>query len=131
MEALQREGFDVTVVSRKSSQTFFPPQQKVYRVSDDFLDDELVAAFRGQDAVVLSLSFELLSQSKKFAEASVKAGCQWLIASTYGANLDDPEYAQFPASIPHRQAVEDLSELQKRQETWLWTSISCGPWTEL
>lgn len=131
LETLHAEGFDVTVVARASSKAFFPQQQKVYRVCDEFRDDELVAAFRGQDAVVLSLSFELLSQSKKFAEASLEAGCQWLIASTYGANLDDPYYAQFPASIPHRQAVDDLNELQKGQGTWSWTSISCGPWTEL
>jgi uncharacterized protein YbjT (DUF2867 family) len=131
LHALLNEGFDVTVITRQSSKATFSPEQKVHRVSDAFPDDELVTAFRGQDAVVLSLSFELLSQSKRFAEASLTAGCRWVIASTYGANLDDPKHALFPASIPHRQAVDDLKELQKGQERWSWTSISSGPWAEL
>lgn len=131
LNTLLAEGFDVTVVSRTSSKNRFPLQQKVFTVSDEYRDNELVDAFRGHDAVVLSLSFEQLPQATKFARASLTAGCRWLIASTYGANLDDPNHALFPASIPHRQAVDDLSELQKGQENWSWTSISCGPWIEL
>ena len=119
------------MVIRTSSAASFPASQKIRKVSDDYSHDELVEAFKGLDAVVLSLSFELLSQSKKFAQASLTAGCRWLIASTYGANLDDPKHALFPASIPHRQAVDDLIALQKGTEAWSWTSISCGPWADM
>lgn len=121
----------MTVVVRESSKATFSPDQPIVKVSDEYQMDELVAAFRGQDAVVLSLSFEMLPQSRKFAEASIAAGNRWLIASTYGANLEDPKHALFPASVPHRQAVDELLELQKGQNDWAWTSISCGPWVEL
>ncbi|KAF7537054.1 hypothetical protein G7054_g4044 [Neopestalotiopsis clavispora] len=131
LEALKAQGFVVTAILRESSKATFPPEQKVTRLSDEFREDELVTAFSGHDAVVLSLSFELLAQSKKFAQASIKAGNRWLIASTYGPNLQDPEYALFPASVPHYQAVQELRELQQERDDWSWTAISCGPWPEL
>lgn len=121
----------MTAVLRESSKASFEPAQKVVRVSDDYPENELVEAFKGQDAVVLSLSFEMLSQAKRIARASITAGCHWFIPSTYGANLEDPRAQLFPASVPHQQAVEDLRELQKGREDWSWTQISCGPWVEL
>ncbi|KAF5535191.1 NAD(P)-binding Rossmann-fold containing protein [Fusarium mexicanum] len=130
-QALQAQGFSVTVVLRKSSTAVFPSGQEIIRVSDEYHDDELVAAFKEHDAVVLSLSFEMLPHAKRFAQASIAAGNKWFIASTYAANLEDPDHALFPASVPHRQAVDELRELQKAQDTWAWTSISCGPWPEL
>lgn len=81
--------------------------------------------------MVLCVSFEMLGHSKRFAQASIAAGNRWLIASTYAANLDDPKHALFPACVPHRQAVDELQELQKGQDEWAWTSISCGPWSDL
>lgn len=131
LKSLQSEGFIVTVISRKRSTTTFPADQKITTVSDDYRDEELVSAFRGQDAVVLCLSFEMLGHSKRFAEASIAAGSRWLVASTYAANLEDPQHALFPASGPHRQAVDELHELQKRHDSWAWTSITCGPWSDL
>lgn len=131
LEALQKEGFDVTIVARQSSKAPYPALQRVDRVADDFPENQLVRTFKGHDAVVLCLSFELLSQSEKFARASVTAGCRWLIASTYGANLDDPKHALFPASVPHRQAVDEMMALEKKEKNWSWTQISCGPWAEL
>lgn len=131
LETLQEEGFDVTVISRESSKASFPSSQRIHRIADDFPENELVAAFTGHDAVVLCLSFELLSQSAKFSRASLNAGCRWLIASTYGANLDDAKHALFPASVPHRQAVDEMIALEKEGKTWFWTQISCGPWAEL
>lgn len=121
----------MTVVLRASSKAAFPPDLQTIRVSDQYREEELTDAFKGKDAVVLSLSFEMLPHSRKFAEASIAAGNRWFIASTYGANLEDPDHALFPASVPHRQAVNELLELQKGQATWAWTSISCGPWPEL
>lgn len=121
----------MTIIVRASSKSSFPPEQKVRKISDEYTEEELVSAFQGQEAVVLSLGFELLPVATKSARASLTAGCQWLIASTYGANLDDPKHALFPASVPHRQAVDDLMKLQQGQEKWSWTSISCGPWPEL
>ncbi|KAJ4246275.1 hypothetical protein NW762_013626 [Fusarium torreyae] len=130
-QALQAQGLSVTAILRHSSMAVFPSDQKVIRISDEYCDDELVTAFKGHDAVVLSLSFEMLGQAKRFAQASIAAGNRWFIASTYAANLEDPNHALFPASVPHRQAVDELRELQKGQDTWAWTSVSCGPWPEL
>ena len=80
----------------------------VLRVPDSYPLDSLITAFKGNDAVVLVLPFELLSDHKKFAEASIRAGVRWLVASTYGSNMADPRADLFPASGPHKQAVKDL-----------------------
>ncbi|KAK5703157.1 hypothetical protein LTR97_004106 [Elasticomyces elasticus] len=131
LDALKAEGFTVTAVLRKSSKASFPSGQKIVRVGDEYPDSDMIEAFKGQDAVVLSLNFEMLSQATRIAQASLAAGSHWLIASTYGANLQDPRAPLFPASVPHQQAVEGLRELQEGRDTWAWTSISCGPWAEL
>ncbi|KAK4889764.1 hypothetical protein LTR27_011476 [Elasticomyces elasticus] len=131
LDALKAEGFAVTAILRKSSKASFPSGQKIVRVGDDYPDSDMIEAFKGQDAVVLSLNFEMLSQATRIAQASLAAGSHWLIASTYGANLQDPRAPLFPASVPHRQAVEELRDLQEGRDTWAWTSISCGPWAEL
>ena len=60
LDALKTEGFEVTAVLRESSKASFVADQKLVRVGDDYPDGDLIKAFKGYDAVVLSLSFELL-----------------------------------------------------------------------
>ncbi|GAM91373.1 hypothetical protein ANO11243_094230 [Dothideomycetidae sp. 11243] len=131
LNALLKEGFSVTVISRQSSKsTSFPSDVAVRTVSDAYTTPELTDAFRGLDVVVLCLPFALLPSATRFAEASLAAGNRWLVASTYAANLFDKNYELFPASGPHRAAVGDLTRMGKEQEKWKWTAISCGPWVE-
>lgn len=46
--------FNVTVISRKSTESNFDSSINVVKVSDDYPEDELIQAFIGQDAVVLT-----------------------------------------------------------------------------
>ena len=55
MKALQANEYDVTVVSRYNSSATFPPTTKVVKVTDGYPEDEMIAVFKGADAVVLGL----------------------------------------------------------------------------
>ena len=82
-------------------------------------------AFRGADAVVLSLNFLSLSHHPALVEASIKAGVKRLVASTYGSN-DENMIAMkyFPIAQTHHDTVMDLRS--KNVPGWSWTSVSCG-----
>lgn len=73
MRALVENGFNVTVLKRKSSKspTSYPSQVSI---SDDFNVPELVEALKGMDAVVITVKGSQIDLQKRIAEAAVQAG---------------------------------------------------------
>ena len=71
-EALTSNGFDVTVLKRKSSKstTTYPKQATV---GDAFEVDELVDVLKGQDAVVVTVKGSQTDLQKRIADAAVRA----------------------------------------------------------
>ncbi|OCL06609.1 NAD(P)-binding protein [Glonium stellatum] len=127
LSALQKSPqFDVTVVTRFTSTAIFPPSTKVIKVKDDYPVGEMVAVFRGQDAVVLSIGFGPWSERShsSLVEASIQAGVKRLIASTFDAGVNDEAQKIFPVAETKARIVEEL----KRNEAsgWSWTAIQCG-----
>jgi putative NADH-flavin reductase len=57
LDALAKDGFNVTVLRRASSKSSssYPSGVKVAEVDDAFAVDDLVPIFRGQDAVVVTI----------------------------------------------------------------------------
>lgn len=122
--------FDVTVVTRQNSPSTFDPDVKVVRVPDGYPDDAVVDAFRGQDAVVLSLGFAGEHRLPALARASVKAGVKKLIASGFGVDPNNvPARSVFPVAAAKSAMIEDLRSLE--QPGWSWTDIACGTFLDL
>jgi hypothetical protein len=102
----------------------------VVRVSDDYPPEQMEKAFRGQDAVVLSLSYAGEHHRVAIAKAAIAAGVRRLIASGYGANDENKEVQRiFPISANKAAMIEELRGLE--QPGWSWTSVSCGLFFDL
>lgn len=73
MHALVENGFNVTVLKRKSSKSpsSYPSQ---ISISDDFSVPELVEALKGMDAIVITVKGSQIDLQKRIAEAAVQAG---------------------------------------------------------
>ena len=66
--------FNVSVLSRQSSTSKFPEDTKVHRVGDDYPDDEVLSAFKGQDAIVSTIATASAGQQIRFIDLAIKAG---------------------------------------------------------
>jgi hypothetical protein len=131
LRALQADSsFKVTVITRESSMATFPEGTTVVRVGDDYPPEQMEKVFRGQDAVVLSLSYAGEHHRSAITRAAIAAGVRRLVASGYGSN-DENEEAQrvFAISANKAAMVQELRELE--QSGWSWTSVCCGLFFDL
>ncbi|KAK6864084.1 NAD(P)-binding protein [Apiospora arundinis] len=85
LDQLLAAGFQVKVLTRQSSNHKFPSSVEVAPVDYDSLDS-LVAALKGQDAVVSTLASLALEKQILLAEAASKAGVKRFIPSEFGSN---------------------------------------------
>lgn len=90
----------------------------------------MVAAFKGQDAVVLSLNYAMAHRHSALANSSVKAGVKRLIASDYGGtNINKEAIKVFPTAAAKAKAIEELKAMEV--PGWSWTAICCGLFGDL
>lgn len=73
LHSLVENGFNVTILKRKSSKSpsSYPNQ---VTVSDNFEVDELVPILQGKDAMVVTIKGSETALQKRLADACVKAG---------------------------------------------------------
>lgn len=122
--------FDVTVISRKSSESTFDPSLKVVKISDDYPEDELVQAFAGQDAVVLTTGHGLGGKEFGIVDAAIKAGVKRFMPSEFGSNSQNKGAVQmFPMMAPKAKLVDYLRS--KESSGFTWTSIATGIFFDL
>lgn len=107
----------------------FADHVKILKVRDGYADDEMIEAFKGQDAVVLCLNHSAEHRHAALADASIKAGVKHLVASIYGGNLNSKSQELFPLAAKKAKLVQEL----RARETagWEWTGISCGLFFDL
>ncbi|KAF2116036.1 hypothetical protein BDV96DRAFT_631227 [Lophiotrema nucula] len=127
---LDEPNFELTVINRKNSSLNIAshPRLNIVTVGDDYPDDEVVEAFAGQDAVVLSLSFAAQQRQKALAEASIKAGVKFFIANHWGG-ADTKEVKEFfPIAVWKDQMVDELKALEQAgaRTGWKWSAIAPG-----
>lgn len=83
--------FEVTVLTRVTS-SYSPPMDvdatalnNLSIVKTNLGDHEaLVRAFKGQDAVILTITASLEAESKRMIDAAVEAGVKWIMPSNFG-----------------------------------------------
>lgn len=110
---------DVTVLSRESSKSKFPPHITVKPIPDSYPLDDLVAAFKGQDAVVDLVPLVNVPDHIRFINAAVKAGVKRFIAGEYGSKTTEPRVND---AVPMFAAKVEIADYLKSQEG---TGLTC------
>ncbi|EED14992.1 NmrA-like family protein [Talaromyces stipitatus ATCC 10500] len=112
--------FNVTVLSRASSETTFPTGVSVRK--SDFSDSDLVSALKGQDAVISVVGPTGFAEQKKFIDAAISAGVKRFLPSEYSANTLSPAVLQL---LPlFNQKKETLEYLKTKESSgFSWTAI--------
>lgn len=133
--------FQVTILSRETSSAKFPPEVPVIKVSDDYTLSELIAAFKGQDAVISALSTTPVTRDEgtsglayRLIEAALAAGVKRFIPSEFGANNLDPRPRGLVPVYDRKGAMLEylIAACSSPANTYgmTWTSISCGSWLD-
>ncbi|KAF6836966.1 NmrA-like family protein [Colletotrichum plurivorum] len=126
IKALLEDGFQVTGLTRETSVASLP--EGVTHVKSDFSEGPLASAFRGQDAVVSTLSSispaGALASQISLVDAAVAAGVKVFIPSEYGVDTSDPSAAEIIPFLADK--IETLNHLKKNQDKISWTAIVSG-----
>ncbi|KAJ5716419.1 isoflavone reductase family protein [Penicillium malachiteum] len=123
--ALQREdAFNLSILSRKSSKSNFPPGIKVTKVDDDYPLDQLIKAFQGQDALVSTLPGRPYTVHLRMIDAAIQAGVKRFIPTEYGNNTC-PAAGELVTLYAEQAKV--AAYLKSKESAGLtWTAIHTG-----
>lgn len=126
LEALNDDShFTVSVISRTGSNSTFPSHIKVHRLDDSYPDDDLLTAFKGQDAVILLLPPNDISLHKRIIDVAIKAGVKRVIPGEFGNDTSDDKIVE---EVPIFKGKQDIKKyLQGKEDTGLsWTAVVNG-----
>ena len=116
--------FNLTILSRKSSKSTFPSNIKVFTVDDGYPLDQLVDAFKGQDALVSSLPGQPYEIHLRMIDAAIEAGVKRFIPSEYGNNTST---AAGDLVSLYADKAKVLAYLKTKESTGLsWTAVHSG-----
>lgn len=115
--------FIVSVVSRKGSSSAFPSHIRVHLVDGSYPEDQLRAAFQGQDAVVnLVPTIANFQIHKTIIDASVSAGVKRIVPSEFSDG--NPTYVKLMEKSAIFQLKQDIEEyLRSKEDTGLSWSV--------
>ncbi|KAF3384378.1 Pinoresinol reductase 1 [Penicillium rolfsii] len=124
---LLESGFPVTILSRSNSHQVDSRAQ--VKVVDYSSLDSLVAALKGHDAVVNTLSVGLVPQDVhlRLVEAAQAAGVQRFLPSEFGCDTANPNTAQLPVFGDKVAVLKKLQEISKQNSAFTWTAAITGP----
>ena len=118
--------FTVSVLTRHSSTVTFPSSVTVHRIGDDYPDAELLAAFKGQDAVVSTLSHMAAGAHTRIVDAAVAAGVKRFVPSEFGSDTRNANaLALLPAMFAPKVAMVDYLKGQEAAGL-TWTAFVTG-----
>ena len=99
-------------------------------VSDTYPEDEMVEAFKGKDAVVLTTGHALGGREIAIVDAAIKAGVKRFIPSEFGSNSQNQGALQiFPMMGPKAKLIDYLRSKESSGITW--TAIATGLFLDL
>ncbi|KAJ4265952.1 hypothetical protein NW762_003925 [Fusarium torreyae] len=126
IKALLQEGFQVTGLIRESSNNTVPEHSEL--VKTDYSEKSLVAALKGHDAVVSTVSSitvgQTLTLQNTIVDASIKAGVKVFVPSEFGVDTANPEATKF---IPFLQdKVKVLNYIKSKEDKISWIAVVSG-----
>ncbi|KAL9598544.1 MAG: hypothetical protein Q9219_004446 [cf. Caloplaca sp. 3 TL-2023] len=126
VDALLAAGsFSVTALTRNGSSATFPSGVKVEKVDESYPKDQLLAVFKGQDAVVNLLPPSDVDRANSIADAAAEAGVKRFIPSEFGSDTSSPETV---ALVPIFAGKAQMTGYLKTKESsgMSWTAIING-----
>lgn len=127
---LANKTFNVTIVSRKESIATFPYGVDVKKV-DLSSQQDLVEAFKDQDAIICTLNDAAVSAQTGLIEAAVEAGVKRFIPSEW-ANIDlKASVPELEEGITRRLSIIELLDQKAKDaavtgKVFHWTAVNCG-----
>ncbi|KAK9342703.1 hypothetical protein V1522DRAFT_280452 [Lipomyces starkeyi] len=126
IKALVAENFNVTVLSRASSQATFPASVRVLK--GEYTPEFFVSALKGQDAVVMTVSSSALAEQRAIIEAAAVAGIKRIIPSEFGSDTMNPLVVHAVPVFQGKVEIVDYLKLVSAKNPQLtWTAIINGP----
>ncbi|KAI0428123.1 hypothetical protein F5Y09DRAFT_349827 [Xylaria sp. FL1042] len=125
LEQLLKAGFNVTVLTRKSSTHELPAPVTVKPVDYDSIES-LTAALQGQDAIISTLGFGGLTKQFNLIEAAKKAHVKRFIPSEFGSDTTNPKTASLAVFADKLATQRKLVE-EAAKGTISYTNIYNGP----
>lgn len=132
LSALSQEpSFNLTILSRASSASVFPPNIKIQRISDTYPESELLEAFKGQDAVVSAIATSSAEIQKKFIDIAAKVGVKRFIPSEFGSDVENEKaMGLLPQYFKGKRDTVDYLK-SKESDGLTWTAFVTGPFFDL
>ena len=126
LDSSPRFAGDIEVLSRASSTAKFPPHIKIHRVSDSYPFDELVAAFKDQDAIVNMAPITEVATHKTIIDAAIEAGVKRIVLSEFGTNVPELQTTE-PLAEVYKGKVEIRKYMESKEGHGLtWTGLVVG-----
>ncbi|KAL2072509.1 hypothetical protein VTL71DRAFT_11852 [Oculimacula yallundae] len=127
-ELLQSKLFDITVLTRHSSNHTFPLEVKVVKV--DYTDlKSLTTALVGQDALVSAVATLGVSTQKLLIDAAVSAGVKRFIPSEFGSDLKNPQTRALPF-FAAKVEIEEYLDSVASKSALSYTLVYTGPFLD-
>ncbi|GFF87596.1 isoflavone reductase homolog P3 [Aspergillus udagawae] len=126
---LSEPAFNITVLTRESSKArgSIPSTASVITIADSYPLEDLIRAFKGQDAVVNAITSFSVAEQHKFIDAAVAAGVKRFVPSEYGLDNNTPEAQELSPVFKDKGMVQQY--LRSKESSGLsWTAIACGMW---
>jgi hypothetical protein len=126
IDALLRASFNVTAITRSSSTSQFPPSVTVHRL-DLSSKSALLAALRGQDAIVSLVSRYAIETQPLIIDAAIEAGVSRFIPSDFG--IDSRAVGTHRLSYQLQRKIKTqnyLSEKASQHGGFSWTALGVG-----
>ena len=119
--------FKVTVLTRENSKSTYPSSVNIIHVSHDPSVEELVRAFQGQDAIVVTFAGSNDDLQIRYADAAAQAEVKRFIPADFGSCDSDDPYALelIPLYRAKQRVRRHLQDLAQRSGL-TWTSLVTG-----
>lgn len=109
LKALLEANFEVTVLTRPSSESTFPSAVKVPAV--DYSDvSKLASVLQGQDALICAFGYAAIKSQETLIDAAIAAGVKRIIPSEFGADTDLHAVRHLPVFAHKVQVAEHLQQ---------------------
>ncbi|KAF7122634.1 hypothetical protein CNMCM5793_000659 [Aspergillus hiratsukae] len=125
---LSEPTFNVTVLTRESSKArrSIPSTAAVITIADSYPLEDLVKAFKGQDAVVNAVTSFSVAEQHKFIDAAVAAGVKRYVPSEYGLDNNNAEAQELSPVFKDKGMVQQYLRSKESTGRLTWTAIACG-----
>ncbi|PNP56223.1 hypothetical protein THARTR1_03748 [Trichoderma harzianum] len=123
ISSLLEHGFSVSALVRASSTAKPPPKVKLFRT--DYSRASLVSAFKGQHAVVNTITMPDFEEQKNIIDAAVEAGVKRFIPAEFGIDTSKEKVVEIVTFL--RVKPQIIQYLRSIQDKITWTAIITGP----